>query len=304
MSRLHHYKIPNFCVPLPPSYISSIGNISAPPPPPPSHRSLLRPSAKFSPARCSLNPKFPSRSALPPKKSVPVPARDRIIKFGKHKGKMLGALPSAYLQWMYKNSVVWPDLAKEVLDDPVYKDRIEWEYVQRILHGDFGGARIREHQSDDVVADIYEIADKFDWDMEDKRGWSKVELDLLGTSFSGPIPRKNEAKAWWSTKLKAKPSPEEEAMVGMGLRRRERRERRILKSDRELGVGLERREERVTVKTDGELGAAEEESRSDGDGQVVPGKSQEPTVRKGISFPGRESLLKKAKVMNNHKRSS
>lgn len=60
----------------------------------------------------------------------------------------------------------------------------------------------------------------------------------------------------------------------------------------------------MTVKTDGELGAAEEESRSDGDGQVVPGKSQEPTVRKGISFPGRESLLKKAKVMNNRKRSS
>lgn len=32
-----------------------------------------------------------------------IPARDRVIEFGKYRGKMLGSLPSRYLQWISKN---------------------------------------------------------------------------------------------------------------------------------------------------------------------------------------------------------
>ncbi|PHT27012.1 hypothetical protein CQW23_33383 [Capsicum baccatum] len=70
-----------------------------------------------------------------------IPARDRVIDFGKYKGKMLGTLPSKYLKWVTKNLRArdfeeWANLADQVLSDPVYKDRIEWEFAQALLNGD------------------------------------------------------------------------------------------------------------------------------------------------------------------------
>jgi len=278
-------------------------------------QSHLRLSTKSSSAvvvpRCSLNPKFPSRPPpgvrkIPPQKSSSKSdflPRDRFIPFGRHKGQRLGTLPSSYLKWASKNLKKtqfedWALLADQVLNDPLYGDRIEWEYVQRMMEGDFGSSRIREHMSDDIVADINEIAEKFDWDMEDHAGWSQVNLGLLGTSYGGRIPRK---KDWWSRRDKFKKAAasdddtEEEAaeaIVGERRRRRERREKRMLKSERERGLGL------------GELGGTtqeEEESKSDGDDQDVLGKSQYPRLENGV-FPGRESFFKK--VTSSRKRSS
>ncbi|VVB00759.1 unnamed protein product [Arabis nemorensis] len=53
---------------------------------------------------------------------------------------MLGTLPSSYLKWVSKNlragdSEYWAKLADEVLNDDVYKDKIEWEFAEKILHG-------------------------------------------------------------------------------------------------------------------------------------------------------------------------
>ncbi|KAM0954739.1 hypothetical protein TB2_022860 [Malus domestica] len=53
---------------------------------------------------------------------------------------MLGTLPSAYLKWVSKNLRTrdfeeWAKLADQVLDDAVYRDRIEWELAENILNG-------------------------------------------------------------------------------------------------------------------------------------------------------------------------
>ncbi|KAK1267493.1 hypothetical protein QJS04_geneDACA000045 [Acorus gramineus] len=123
--------------------------------------------------------------------SKPTPARDRVIDFGKHKGQMLGTLPSKYLKWVSKNLRArdfeeWARLADEVLSDPVYKDRVEWESAQRVLDGS-GTA------SESPVSDLLNIADRFGWDNEDKEGWGRIDFGLLGTSKGGRIPRKSRS---------------------------------------------------------------------------------------------------------------
>ncbi|KAK9097535.1 hypothetical protein Sjap_023032 [Stephania japonica] len=78
-----------------------------------------------------------------------IPARDRVIDFGRHKGSMLGTLPSKYLKWVSRNLRArefeeWARLADEVLEDPVYRDRLEWEVAERVLMGEFeGGGKMR-----------------------------------------------------------------------------------------------------------------------------------------------------------------
>ncbi|KAM2468614.1 hypothetical protein FF1_010270 [Malus domestica] len=67
------------------------------------------------------------------------PARDRVINFGKYKGKMLGTLPSAYLKWVSKNLRArdfedWVKLADQVFDNAVYWDQIEWELAENALN--------------------------------------------------------------------------------------------------------------------------------------------------------------------------
>lgn len=120
-------------------------------------------------------------------------ARDRVIDFGKYKGKMLGSLPSSYLKWVSKNLRArefeeWAILADQVLLDPIYKDRIEWEFALNVLNGNniSSGAAKSIGAAD---SELQKISERFGWDNLDKVGWSKVDFDLLGTSKGGRIPR-------------------------------------------------------------------------------------------------------------------
>ncbi|XP_010259891.1 PREDICTED: uncharacterized protein LOC104599168 isoform X2 [Nelumbo nucifera] len=122
--------------------------------------------------------------------SAIISARDRIIDFGKYKGKMLGTLPSKYLKWISKNLRArdfeeWAKLADEVLQDPVYRDRLEWEYADKILNGDDS----RASRTESPVSDLLEISESFGWNNEDKVAWSRINFELLGTSKGGRIPR-------------------------------------------------------------------------------------------------------------------
>lgn len=121
-----------------------------------------------------------------------LPARDRVIDFGKHKGRMLGSLPSAYLLWVSKtlragDSLHWAELADQVLADPIYKDRIEWESAERVLSG---GNNANTLPRSSAVSSLLEMSERFGWDNEDRAGWARVDFGLLGTSKGGRIPRK------------------------------------------------------------------------------------------------------------------
>ncbi|XP_027339741.1 uncharacterized protein LOC113853532 [Abrus precatorius] len=119
-----------------------------------------------------------------------IAARDRVINFGKYKGKMLGSLPSKYLKWVSKNLRAghfeeWAKLADKVLEDPIYGDRIEWELALNVLSGNSCSSR----RPTSAVCELQDISERFGWDNLDKVGWAKVDFDLLGTSKSARIPR-------------------------------------------------------------------------------------------------------------------
>ncbi|KAM1171412.1 hypothetical protein ACFX2G_022137 [Malus domestica] len=127
---------------------SSLFRLHTPPSNPPlSHTSShpLRLSCSFKPTK---PPKPPSLFA-----STPPPAKDRVIDFGKYKGKMVGTLISAYLKWVSKNLrsrdfEEWVKLTDQVLDDVVYRDRIKWELAKNILNGN----RRKTDPASDVVS--------------------------------------------------------------------------------------------------------------------------------------------------------
>ncbi|CAA7390571.1 unnamed protein product [Spirodela intermedia] len=119
------------------------------------------------------------------------PARDRVIDFGKYRGRMLGTLPSSYLNWVSRNlragdSLQWALLADEVLSDEVYRDRLEWESAERLLTGGATGAAAATVSP---VAELLDVSRRFGWDNDDKEGWRMVDFELLGTSRGGRIPR-------------------------------------------------------------------------------------------------------------------
>ncbi|KAF4379765.1 hypothetical protein F8388_023782 [Cannabis sativa] len=129
-------------------------------------------------------------------KTQQIPARDRPIDFGKHKGKLLGTLPSNYLKWVSKNLRArdfehWANLADQVLKDPLYQDRIQWEFAQNILEGNNRSSSISKPVSELLL----EMSERFGWDNEDKVGWSRVDFELLGTSKGGRIPRVGGGKS-------------------------------------------------------------------------------------------------------------
>ncbi|KAM0991929.1 hypothetical protein ACFX13_010425 [Malus domestica] len=130
--------------------LSSLFRLHTPPLNPPlSHTSShpLRLSCSF---KSTKPPKPPSLSA-----STMPPTRERVINFGKYKGKMLGTLHSAYLKWVSKNLCArdfedWAKLADQVFDDVVYWDHIEWELAENALN-------INQRKTDpasDVVSSI------------------------------------------------------------------------------------------------------------------------------------------------------
>ncbi|XP_038898819.1 uncharacterized protein LOC120086315 [Benincasa hispida] len=199
-----------------------------------------------------------------------VPGRDRVMGFGKHKGKMLGTLPSTYLKWVSKNLRArefeeWAILADQVLEDPVYQDRIQWEFAHNILTGAGRTGR------DDVVSELLEISDRFGWDWENKSGWRDVEFELLGTSKGGRIPRRIESTQ--KSESKTTDNVSSCAGGGGGGRRRERRNRLRVKREKSKGA-----EEKSEVKTE----------------------TENPTPRFNNPFPGRQTLLNRFTTTKSH----
>ncbi|CAK9156470.1 unnamed protein product [Ilex paraguariensis] len=162
-----------------------------------------------------------------------IPGRDRVIDFGKYKGKMLGTLPSNYLNWVSTNLKAsdfqeWAQLMDQVLNDPLYRDRIEWELAEKLLNGDVfcssgSGSRVDQN----VVSELLEISERFDWDNEDKLGWSKIDFGLLGTSKGGRIPRRVSEKGGVGREIREKRETSSRVCDGGSsrMRRMERRER-------------------------------------------------------------------------------
>ena len=86
--------------------------------------------------KCSFNFR-PTPSRKVPTIKATIPARDRVMDFRKHKGKMF---PSTYLKWVSNNLRAcdfkdWAKLVDQVLQDPIYKDWIEWEFAENLLNG-------------------------------------------------------------------------------------------------------------------------------------------------------------------------
>ncbi|KAI3890579.1 hypothetical protein MKX03_036127 [Papaver bracteatum] len=250
---------------------------------------------------CAFNP-APSPSSTT-RKNISIsatPARDKIIDFGKQKGRMLGTLPLKYLKWVSKTLRArdfeeWAQLADQVLADPVFKDRIEWELAEVLLNGNeiSSGKNVKS-----PVSDLLEISERFGWDNDDKIGWSKINFELLGTSKTGRIPRKavssSDEDDEDSKGFKEKKFGSLSDNVGGGSRE-ERREKQRLKrvlelrkvkldfvanKKKEIDHHQHQHQHRIDRDNDDDLMAA---------------------VEKPVSspFPGRENLLKK--VLNRQK---
>ncbi|KAF2937192.1 uncharacterized protein [Oryza sativa Japonica Group] len=236
------------------------------------------------------------------------PARDRVIDFGKHKGQMLGTLPPSYLRWVvaeldYGDTAAWASLAREVLDDPVYVDRVEWEHAHRFLRGD------TDYDGDGEDGPLHEMADRFGWDLSDEEGWSRLDFRLLGTSYGGRIPRKGGRRQTTTSSL-FDIGAETDGPRG---KRDERRERMRLRRETQvrgakldmLGVnagvkdggvlGTPRKARtRTTAKTD-ILGLGRRRSRGGevlGE-KVLPGSGGQG----GNPFPGRQAFLDKVRKL-------
>ncbi|EXB53790.1 hypothetical protein L484_002022 [Morus notabilis] len=193
---------------------------------------------------------------------------------------MLGSLPSSYLKWVSTNLRAqdledWAKLADQVLQDPVYQDRLEWEFAQNALD------RNRSNSSSSFssgVSDLVEISERFGWDNEDKIGWSGVNFVLLGTSKSGRIPRLGGKDGG---KRERKEGGKVEGESG-GRRRSARRERVRLRMKREKKLG-------IVEKGRGSLG---NDSISSGNAVGFFEKKNEMVGEIYNPFLGREALLK------------
>ncbi|XP_015571164.1 uncharacterized protein LOC107260837 [Ricinus communis] len=196
---------------------------------------------------CSFKPNKLNLSS--PKPRI-IPPTDRLIDFGKYKGKMLGALPSTYLKWVSKNLRAgdfehWAELADRVLQDKVYQDRLEWEFLDKVLNGSNGD------DDDGAVSQLLEISERFGWDNEDKVGWSRVNFELLGTSRGGRIPRKVSPSGFKQVEELDLDNEEKVRVLSQPeMRRKERRERAKLKKEADrkrekLGIVLKTKDKIV-----------------------------------------------------------
>ncbi|OIS99897.1 PREDICTED: uncharacterized protein LOC109228489 [Nicotiana attenuata] len=232
----------------------------------------------------TLRRSFSSRATGP----IQIPARDRVIDFGKYKGKMLGTLPSKYLKWVSKNLRArdfeeWAKLADEVLSDSVYKDRIEWEFAQNLLNGDVSAS------TQSAVSELLEISTRFGWDNEDKLGWSKIDYELLGTSKGGRIPRLSDY-----TNLKGT-AEVDSSETGEGEKdTRERRRERIRLQRRKNDSGSRLQSSTMTERT---RNLQNPENHTD----YNTINKDHSVSNNGSPFPGREALLKKALSLGSRK---
>ncbi|KAI3737822.1 hypothetical protein L2E82_27835 [Cichorium intybus] len=205
-----------------------------------------------------------------------VPARDRVIDFGKHKGKMLGTLSSEYLRWMSKNLItgdfeIWRKLADDVLEDEVYADRMEWELAEKLLTGE----GMVGSSGSGVAGELEEMSKRFGWDFDDKVGWSKVDFGLLGTSMGGRLPRVQEKQLQEDSNFK---KPSGKGGGGGGGGREKRRERAAKRREHQTVVGRN-------------MGTEEEETNDNNNGRNEAAAAEEIGRSR---FPGRQSLINKA----------
>ncbi|XP_052181414.1 uncharacterized protein LOC127794406 isoform X1 [Diospyros lotus] len=230
-----------------------------------------------------------------------VPARDRVIDFGRHKGKMLGSLSSTYLRWLSNNLragdfVEWARLADQVLADAVYRDRIEWEFAQKVLDGNVVSSR-SSSSSPSAVSELLEISERFGWDNDDKAAWSNINFALLGTSKGGRIPRRlsppSPNRNRPPERELSEKSDRKEARMG-GERRRERRERMRLKRRGNSPATETETSMSVSVGFGNGSRCGDDEANN---------RDRDPMVdnRRG-PFPGRQSLLDRVLGNNSPKR--
>lgn len=247
---------------------------------------------------------------------------------------MLGTLPSSYLKWLADQEdnpaydlYIWPALAKAVLEDPVYQDRIEYEPVLRMFEGGAKGNFIFSGDFNMIQA-YRDIGDRYGWDWDNKDGWAKVKRDFIGTSYSGRIPRKKDDGA----QLAASDDGVDKKTTGnlddrngarkpgffVGKKRVERIERmrlkreermQMVKSDRvvEEEVSEEKEEEvpRTRIKKErvrkakGDLGRKRRELGLGRNDEMISSFAKiEPSLENGeVSnpFPGRDALFQKLK---------
>lgn len=163
---------------------------------------------------------------------------------------MLGTLPSSYLKWLADQEdnpaydlYNWPQLAKIVLEDPVYQDRIEYEPALRMFEGGAKGNFIFREDFD-IIKAYRDIGDRYGWDWNDKEGWSKVKRDFIGTSYSGRIPRKKKDNTGEAAQLDPSESVKSEACENKNIGHLD--DKNGVKTGRKYGVFVGRkREERI-----------------------------------------------------------
>ncbi|CAN6290732.1 unnamed protein product [Urochloa humidicola] len=220
------------------------------------------------------------RPTTPPPAPSSRPARDRVVEFGKYRGQMLGTLPPSYLRWVaeeldYGDTAAWATLARDVLGDPVYADRVEWEHAHRFLRGDAG---YDYGDGGDGEGPLQEMAERFGWDLADEEGWGRLDLRLIGTSYGGRIPRKGARKQSESSSSSSAGGAKRGSLFDVGAdpdgawgKREERRERMRM-----------RREDQVRMAKMGMLGV-----QDNGVLGSSPRKAQIRTARKEILGLGR-----------------
>lgn len=233
---------------------------------------------------------------------------------------MLGTLPPTYLRWVvaeldYGDTAPWARLAREVLDDPVYVDRAEWEHAHRFLRGDAKYDYVYDDAQDGSDGPLQEMAERFGWDLSDEDGWARLDYRLIGTSFGGRIPRKADR-----TQSAGSSSPRGGALFDAGAaadtggdgprgKRDERRDRMRTRREEQVRtakLGMLGAKDGGTLGTPrkARIGAAAKKeilglgrgSRGAdvlGERAVPPGKGGEG----GSPFPGRQAFLEKVRKL-------
>ena len=220
---------------------------------------------------------------------------------------MLGTLPSSYLRWVSKNLRArdfeeWAKLADQVLQDPIYNDRIEWEFAANVLNGNqLKTASSNTPESTTAVAELLEIGERFGWDNNDKAGWKNINFELLGTSKGGKIPRLNRlvtkdnergmVNQQKEPNFKRHASEDEVRRSRRRERLKIRRETQTLLEEGKLGIKGKIRGSFVNNQSD-----ADESDRVCRRKNIVENDKHDDMVQKrnGNPFPGREALLRKA----------